>query len=80
MEQNYFTASQEIPRIVWYSKAHYRTHERPPTILILSQINPVHTSSSHLLKIQFNITYYLRLFLSGLPTKILYAPFYPQAQ
>ena len=41
-EANWFAASQEIPRISWNSKVHYRTHKRPSPIPILGQPNPVH--------------------------------------
>ena len=50
-EANWFAASQEIPRISRNPKVHYRTHKRPPLVSILSQPNPVHIPTSHLLEI-----------------------------
>ena len=54
-EANWFAASQEIPRILWNWKVHYRTHKRPPPVPILCQPNPVHIPTSHLLEIHPNI-------------------------
>src|SRR5215471_13592042 len=55
LEANWFAASQEIPRILWNQKVHYRTHTRPPPVPILCQPNPVHKPTSHLLEIHPNI-------------------------
>ena len=79
-EANWFAASQEIHRILWNPKVHYRTHKRPPPVSILGQPNPVHIPTSHLLGIHPNIIHPSTprspqwLFLPGFPTKTLHTP------
>ena len=79
-EANRFAASQEIPHILRNQNVHYRIHKCPPPIRILSQIDPVHTATSHFMKIYItnilpsmpgSFKWYLYF---SFPTKTLYTP------
>jgi len=42
-EANNHLASQEILRLLWNLKIHYRSNKIPSLVLVLSQMNPIHT-------------------------------------
>ena len=56
-EAKRFSASQEIPQILWNPNIHYRIHKCPPPVHILRQIDSVHATTFHFLKVHLNFIY-----------------------
>jgi hypothetical protein len=50
-------ATQELLNILWNPKVHYLVQESPPLVSIAIQIDPIHTTISHLSMIYFNISH-----------------------
>jgi hypothetical protein len=56
-EANLFAASQEIPHILRNPKVHYRIHKCPQPVSNLSQLKPLHTPTSYVMKTHLNINF-----------------------
>jgi hypothetical protein len=54
------SATQEFPEVLLNLKVHSRVYETPSLVPILSQMNPVHTTPSYILKILLNIIFQLK--------------------
>ena len=72
LEANQFSASQQIPRILWNPQVHKGIHKCPPLVPRLSQIDSVPASISDFLKTHLNIPSHLRL---GLPSGLFPSDF-----
>ena len=69
---NRFSASQEIPHILWNATVHYHILKRPPPVPILSQINPVYFPVQLLVRSILILFSYLPL---GLPSCLFFSSF-----
>jgi hypothetical protein len=58
-----YAATQELHSNLWNPQVYYRVHKSPPLVLILSQMDLVHTIQSYFSKIHFILFTHLRVCL-----------------
>jgi len=68
-EANRFSATQEIPHILWNLRVHYRNDKRPPPVSVLSQINPILCKLQSYLASNFVATVWRLMNLNGSESK-----------
>ena len=70
-KSNEFSVCQDIPRNIWNPKVHYSSHNCPPPVPILRNIDPVNNPASHLINIYLNNEPALHKLLTFHFTKLL---------
>jgi hypothetical protein len=51
------SVAQEIPRLLWNPKVHYRVHKSPPMVTVLIELNSVHAFTPYFIEASYD---YLR--------------------
>jgi hypothetical protein len=79
-DHNRFSVSLEISLVLWNPRVHYCVYKCPPSVPILSQLDPIHAPhptswrSILILSSHLNLGLPSGLFPSGFPIKTLYTP------